>query len=145
MGRTGQLSIDRAGRSATDRVIAIYYALTLVFVLCDFAFDFNVRLSFLQPWPQWRVLYYLIAAACFILIMRFPNWSNVVAAGESLINLSALIVSMGLKVLLVDDAMLDGGRGGLSLAELLNFALSGSVGYLALSVNSRAAHRDLSR
>lgn len=132
-----------ANRSAAERAIAVYYALTLLFVVLDFAFDFNVRLSFLEPWPQWRLPYYLFAAALFVVVWRFPAWSNIVAAGESIINLAALIISMASKVLLVDAVEFNDGRGAITLAELLNFALSGSIGYLAWSVYTRAAHRDL--
>lgn len=134
-----------SSRSPSERLIAFYYGLTLVFVLLDFVFSFNVRLTFLDDSPLWRGAYYLFTAGCFALVWRFPAWSNVVAAGESLLNLSALIISMALRVVIVDDAMLDTGRGAITLNELINFALSGSAGYLALTVHSRAAHRDLTR
>ena len=132
-------------RTATlQSLFAVYYAATLAFVFFDFFFGLNVRLTFLEQWPAGRALYYVFCALCFLLIWRYPAWSGVVAAVESLVNLSALIISMALKVMVVTDEMIDSGRGAITGAELLNFLLSGSMAYLALSVRSAALHRRLS-
>lgn len=136
--------MQRLERDPTQRLFAVYYAGTVGFAALDFLFDFNVRLSFLDPWPVWRVLYYVFCAACFALIWRHPAWSNVIAAGESLVNLSALIISTALSVMIVSDEMIDEGRGAITVRQLLNFLLSGAAAYIALLLRGRAAHRDLS-
>ena len=43
---------------ATIRVVTGYYAATVLFVILDYLFDFNIRLMFLDPWPAWRAAYY---------------------------------------------------------------------------------------
>lgn len=130
-------------RSGPQWLIAGYYGSTVIFVLLDYVFDFNVRLVFLEQWPGWRALYYVFCFACFLLIWRFPAWSNTIAAAESLITVSALILSMGLRVFVVTDAMIEEGQGVVSLHEVLNFVLSGGVAYVALLTRSRAAEQEL--
>ena len=136
--------MDTRRTDSLPSLFAVYYAATLAFAFFDFFFGLNVRLTFLAEWPSGRALYYVFCVLCFLLIWRFPAWSGVVAAVESLVNLSALIISMALKVIVVTDEMIDAGRGAITLAELLNFLLSGSVGYLALTVRSAALQRRLS-
>ncbi len=131
-------------RSATQWLFAAYYAGTLGFAVLDYQFSFNVRLSFLDAWPFWRAAYYVFCFACFLFIWRRPEWSNVTAAAESLVNVSALILSMALKVTVLTDEMVEQGRGAVTVGEMLNFLISGSIAYLALVVHGRAAHAELS-
>lgn len=132
-------------RSLVQWLFAAYYAGTVLFVLLDYLFAFNIRLTFLDQWPGWRALYYLFCFGCFVLIWRHPAWSNAIAAVESLITVSALIVSTALRVLIVTDAMIEEGRGLVTLRELLNFLIAGSAAYVALVMRARAARRDLDR
>ena len=130
-------------RSTTQWLFAAYYAGTLGFALLDYQFSFNVRLSFLDAWPSWRAAYYVFCFVCFLFIWRRPEWSNVIAAAESLVNVSALILGMALKVTVLTDEMVEQGRGAVTVDELLNFLISGSIAYLALVVHGRAAHGEL--
>ena len=130
-------------RNVSEWLFAAYYAGTILFVLLDYWLDFNIRLTFLDQWPGWRALYYGFCVVCFLLIWRHPAWSNLIAAGESLVTVSALIISMALKVLIVSDEMIEDGRGAVTLRQLLNFLISGGAAYLALIWRARAARQDL--
>jgi len=85
------------GNTDSNRILVLYYAATAVFVVLDFALDFNIRVALL----------------------------------ESLVTLSALIISLGMRVLLVTDRVLDTGAGFITLPEIYNFLISGGVAYVA--------------
>ncbi len=130
-------------RGLVQWLFAAYYAGTVVFVLLDYLLDFNVRLAFLERWPTFRALYYVVCFGLFVLIWRYPAWTNTIAAAESLITISALIIAMGLRVVIVSDAMIEEGRDAVTLRELLNFLIAAGAAYLALVARSRAARREL--
>lgn len=135
----------RADRSTTQWLFAGYYAATVAFVLFDYLLDLNLRLAFLDGMPGWRALYYVFCAGCFVLIWRYPAWSKSVAAFESLITVSSLIITMGLKVYVPTDLMIEEGRGVVTPSEMFNFLISGSAAYLALMTRSEAARKELRR
>ena len=115
----------------TSKILVLYYAATVIFLMLDFALGFNVRLAFLEPYPEARVAYYGVCFACLGLMLWRPTWTVLIGAFESLITLSALIISMGMRTLLVTDSMLDTGGGLVTMPEIYNFLLSGAVAYLA--------------
>jgi hypothetical protein len=55
------------------KLLRIYYAATLLFVLLDYFLHINVRLAFLDAWPEMRALYYLLCFVCLGLILWRPN------------------------------------------------------------------------
>ncbi len=61
-----------------------------------------------------------------------PRWSSHIGAAESLLTLSLLIISMAMRVMIVTDEMIEEGRGFVTVNELLNFAISGSIVYVSL-------------
>jgi len=115
----------------TSKILILYYAATVIFLMLDFALGFNVRLAFLEPYPEARVAYYGVCFACLGLMLWRPTWTVLISAFESLITLSALIISMGMRALLVTDSMLETGGGLVTMPEIYNFLLSGAVAYLA--------------
>jgi len=60
-----------------------------------------------------------------------PAWSVLISAFESLVTLSALIINMGMRTLLVSDRVLETGAGFITLPEIYNFLISGGVAYIA--------------
>ena len=50
-------------------MLRIYYAATLLFVLLDYFLHINVRLAFLEAWPEMRALYYLLCFVCLGLMI----------------------------------------------------------------------------
>ena len=55
------------------KMLRIYYAATLLFVILDYFMNINVRLAFLEAWPEMRALYYLLCFVCFGLMIWRPN------------------------------------------------------------------------
>jgi hypothetical protein len=61
-----------------------------------------------------------------------PSWSSAIGATESLLTLTALIISMATRVMIVSDEMIEEGRGFVTVNELLNFAIVGTISYVSL-------------
>lgn len=137
--------MDVRERSLTQWIFAFYYGGTLLFALADYALGINVRIAFLDDFPGWRALYYLLCAVCFYLMWRYPAWSQTIATAESLLTVSSLILSMGLRVYVPNEAMLEEGRVPVTPSEIWNFLLSGGAAYLALISRSRGAKSELER
>ena len=115
----------------SSRVLLLYYAATVLFVLLDYAAGLNVRVAFLEPHPEARLAYYGVCLVCLALMLWRPAWTVLIAAFESIVTLSALIIGMGMRTLLVSDRMLETGSGVVTLAEILNFLISGGIAYVA--------------
>lgn len=109
----------------------VYYAATALFVVLDLAGGFNVRLSFLEPYPEARIAYYAICFFCLALMIGRPAWTVLIGAFESLVTLVALILSVGVRALLVTDNMLEGRVDLVTLPEIINFLLAGGIAYIA--------------
>ena len=118
--------------NASTRLITGYYGATVIFVLLDYLLDFNIRLIFLDAWPAWRTLYYGMCLCFFGVMLWRPSWSGAIGAAESLLTLSALIISTATRVMIVSDEMIEQGRGFVTVNELLNFAIAGTISYLSL-------------
>jgi hypoxanthine-guanine phosphoribosyltransferase len=70
---------------------------------------------------------------CFFGVMLWrPSWSSGIAAAESLLTLSALIISTAARVMIVSDEVIEEGRGFVTINELLNFAIAGTISYVSL-------------
>ena len=123
---------------SADRILPWYYAASVVFLLLDFVADINVRLAFLEPWPTARVVYYGICFACLGLMLWRPAWAVVIGSFESLVTLVALILSMAVRVMVPGDAVFAGQAAFVTVPEILNFLISGSVAYLAWVKGLRA-------
>lgn len=109
--------------------MTLYYAATIVFLVFDYLFDINVRIAFLQQWPSVKLAYYMFCFGCLALMIWRPDWAPLVAAAESLTAVTALTLSMGVRVLTVSDDMIETGRGFVTSQEVFNYVIVGSVAY----------------
>lgn len=132
-------------RTASSRVLVLYYAATAVFLVLDFALDINVRLAFLEFAPLARALYYGICFACLGLMVWRPRWTTLISAFESLVTLVALILSMAIRTMLVTDQVLETGGGYITYQEILNFLVTGSIAYLAWVKGLNEIRRQMSQ
>jgi hypothetical protein len=114
------------------KLVIVYYGATVAFALLDYLLGFNIRLMFLEPWPGWRALYYALCLGLFVLMLWRPAWAGCLATGETLLTLSLLILTMAMRVMLVTDEMIDIGSGYVSIREVANLLISGTILYLAL-------------
>lgn len=128
-----------------NRPHTLFYAATVLFLALDYVFDLNLRAAFLQPYPTARGFYYLFLFACLGLVIRFPDKAMYVGTLESAITVGALIVSFWLKLLLPADAMMEIGRGLITIQEVFNFLISGLYGYFAYLSGIRALSNRKSR
>jgi hypothetical protein len=60
-----------------------------------------------------------------------PSWTVFIGTFESLVTLIALIFSMALRVLVLTDAIFDENASFVTMQEVINFIIAGSVAYLA--------------
>lgn len=123
--------VKTASPPDTSRMLVLYYAATVVFLVLDLVWGINVRIAFLEPLPMARIGYYGVCFACLSLMLWRPDWTVLISAFESLVTLSALIIAMGMRVLLLTDQVLETGTGYITMAEIINFLISGSVAYIA--------------
>lgn len=117
--------------AGSSKILVLYYMATVIFLLLDFAVGFNIRVAFLEPYPEARVAYYGVCFVCLGLMLWRPAWAVLITAFESLVTLSALIISMGMRTILVTDRMLETGGGLVTMPEIYNFLISGAIAYLA--------------
>ncbi|MGI9232913.1 MAG: hypothetical protein ACR2RD_04720 [Woeseiaceae bacterium] len=115
----------------SSKVLVLYYAATVLFVLLDYAAGLNVRVAFLEPFPDARAAYYGVCFVCLGLMLWRPAWAVLIAAFESIVTLSALIISMGMRTILVTDRVLETGAGLVTMPEIFNFLISGGAAYVA--------------
>ena len=113
-------------------MIRIYYLATVIFLLLDVIFQLNVRIAFFENNPVLRASYYAIIFTCMALILWRPSWTVRISAVESTFVLMALIISMGMRTILVSDAMLEGGDF-VTMPEIINFMISGGIAYVAFT------------
>ncbi len=115
-----------APQAGLNRALAGYYMATLGFVVLDFGLGINVRLSFLDQYDGWRILYYLVCLACLFIVLVKPALTVAVTAVESLVTMVALILSTATRV------MIPGAEGGVpGVEELINFLVSGFAAHLS--------------
>ena len=116
---------------SAKRLLPWYYAASAMFLLLDFGAGINVRVAFLEPWPAARAAYYGACFACLALMLWRPAWATLIGCCESLVTLAALILSMGVRVMLPTSAIFAEHASIVTLQEIANFLISGSVAYLA--------------
>ena len=132
-----------SGNTLSANVFRIYYAATAVFLVLDYVFGINIRLASLEALPGWRAFYYFLCFGCLGLLLWRPAWSLWVTTTESLITLSMLIISMGVRVFTVSDTMLSSGSGLITTEEIINFVIAGGAAWIAYTRGSLEIQREL--
>lgn len=125
------METSHASAFSSARLLRIYYVGTLVFVILDYFAGINVRLAFLEAWPEMRALYYLLCFVCLGLMSWRPAWSLWIGTVESMLALSLLIVTMGARVMTLSEQMLTTGRGLVTVSEIMNFMIVGGAAWVA--------------
>ena len=114
-----------------DKILAWYYGATVLFLILDYVFDFNVRLAFLDALPAAKLAYYGICFVCFGLMLWRPGWTILIGTFESLVTLVALIFAMAVRVMVPNDAIVGENAAFVTIQEVINFVVAGSAAYLA--------------
>ena len=121
-------------------MIRFYYLATVVFLLLDIFVDLNVRVAFLEGLPVLRATYYAVIFTCMALILWRPSWAVLIGAVESLTVLVALILHMGIRTTAGSVAALESGGGFVTMPEIVNFIIAGSIAYYSWHQGMRAFH-----
>ena len=114
-----------------NRPITLYCAATIFFLILDYAFGVNIRAAFLEQFPLVRMAYYSICFACLALMLWRPGWAAIIGGIESLLAVAALTLSMGGRVMIVTDEMIETGRGIVTTEEILNYLIVAGIAYLS--------------
>ena len=69
-----------------------YFYITPLFILLDYFWGFNIRISALDSEPTYKYLYYGLCILCGLLMYIFPNYSAITGLLESSINIMLLIL-----------------------------------------------------
>lgn len=117
--------------SAVRKTLTGYYAATAAFLVLDLGFGINLRISFLDGYDGWRLLYYGVCFAVFVLIIVKPGWTLALSAVESLATMVALILSFWMQILIVDETALTQGAPLVTIPQVINFVISGFAAWLA--------------
>ena len=115
------------------RALTLYYAATILFLLLDYGLGINVRLAFLDALPGLRAAWYGFCFACLFAMSWRPSWSPAIGAVESLGTLIALILGMGVRVMVPNDAIFEKNVDFVTVEEIVNFLIAGFAAYYALS------------
>ena len=124
-----------------SNILRVYYAATALFVSLDYGFDINVRAAFLESNPGLRLGFYVVLFACLALTIWRPSWTTLVGTVESLVTLSALIINMAVRSMVVTDQMLETGTGFVTMPEIVNFLIAGSAAYYSYTAGVRTLVR----
>ena len=130
-------AVNNRQEGLSAKLLVAYYASTALFMLLDYALDINVRLAALDPYPGWRLAYYLFCFLCLGLVIWRPTWSAFIGATESMLTLSLLIITAALRVMIVNDDMIETGRGFVTYHEIINFTIAFSVVYVSYTRNMK--------
>ncbi|MBU2677331.1 MAG: hypothetical protein KJP16_09615 [Gammaproteobacteria bacterium] len=128
---TLESAVNTPTHTDSGKILVLYYAATVIFVVLDVAFHFSIRVAFLADLPMARAAYYGVCFTCLALMLWRPAWTVLISAFESLVTLSALIIGMGMRTLLLTDRQLETGTGFVTMPEIYNFMLAGGIAYLA--------------
>jgi len=136
----------KSGKSAIQNSIGllrIYYAATLLFVILDYFLNVNIRLAFLEAWPGLRALYYLLCFACLALIVWRPGWSLWIGTIESLLSLSLLIITMGVRVMTISEQLEEDAAALVTMGEITNFIIVGGAAWVSYVRGVNAIRKEI--
>ena len=77
-----------------NSIVRWYFYLTPLFILLDYIWGVNVRVSALDSWPVYKNLYYGFCILCGVCMYIVPVYSAVVTLFESIINFGMIVFSI---------------------------------------------------
>ncbi len=113
------------------QLMQAYYLATAAFVLLDIIADVNIRIAFFENSPGLKWTYYAVCMGLAGLMQWRPALTALISVIESLVVVTSLTLSMGMRTMRISEAVLDGGGGFVTIEEILNFVISGSIAYFA--------------
>ena len=111
------------------QLMRAYYLATALFFLLDITFGVNIRISFFENSPVLKWTYYAMCMGLAGLMSWRPALTVLISVAESLVVVSALTLSMGMRTMRISEAVLEGGF--VTIEEVFNFVISGGIAYFA--------------
>lgn len=116
----------------THSIARWYYYLTPLFILLDYVWGVNGRVTVLDSTPLYKNLYYGFCILCGVGMYIVPQCSAVVALFESTINFAMTVFSLFLpyvQYLYTDDVLSADWEvaGAVNIERIVNLVLAGSV------------------
>lgn len=113
-------------------IARLYYYVTPLFILLDYIWGVNVRVTVLDSTPLYKNLYYGFCILCGVGMYIVPQCSAVVALFESTIIVTMTVLGLFLpyvQYLYMDDVLSADWEvaGALSIERIVNLVLAGSV------------------
>jgi hypothetical protein len=111
-------------------ILSIFYYLTPFFILIDYFFDFNIRITGLNQFGIYKNIYYLFCLSCAVIIYKYEGYSLVVGFVESLINLLILFIGFLLPYFRYASLIADGNIEEVYFYDtkiIINFMISGFI------------------
>jgi hypothetical protein len=109
----------------SERVLALYYVATFGFVLLDYGLGINVRVAFFEARPDLRAAYYGFCLVCLVALFLRPSWTILIGTFETMVTMVALILSIALRVMVPNDAIIEQSAGIVTPQEIVNFLIGG--------------------
>ena len=132
-------------------ILNIFYYITPLFILIDYVFDFNIRISGLDQFGFYKKFYYLFCLICAFILYKIEGYSLIIGFVESIINLLILFIGFLLPYFTFLSFIVDGADGNVQeiyfydSKMIINFMISGFIVILSFqnSLNMIARRYDL--
>jgi len=119
------------------RIIQGYYWSIFLFMILDYGFGINIRITGFIYHPILKFIYYMFCIACLYLVYKFPDRSAKIGLIESTTNIIILIFSIYLPMFsaadLVESGQLD--RLGITTEKVINMVFAGTINGMAYYYN----------
>ena len=119
------------------KIIQGYYWSIFLFIILDYGFGINIRITGFLYHPALKFLYYLFCISCLFIIYKFPAKSARVGLIESTTNIIILIFSMYLPLFTTADLIESGQFNNLVITaeRVINLIFAGTINLIAFYYN----------
>lgn len=133
-------------KMTADTIIRYLYFLTPVYMILDYFFNFNIRISFLSNFPAYKLAYYLLCLFFSLIIYKFPLSKYYIAFTENMFNLAINIVGFLYPYLVYTDVLVEQSNDNVKfydLQSIINFIVSGTVFIISINFLQMKITKDL--
>lgn len=118
-------------------LVWLYLASPLFFLL-DIGTGIDIRVSFLDAHPGWKILYYLFCFGIGLVMYRYPALEAILGLVEGGVNVLALTLSILLPYYQMIEVAYSGGDTGRIYDQytFINYAISGVIIFISLQLRS---------
>ena len=121
------------------KIIQGYYWSIFLFIILDYGFGINIRITGFIDHPLLKFLYYIFCIVCLILIYKLPGKAAKIGLVESSTNIIILIFGTYLPIYtsfdLIEAGKVDGI--GITTERVINMIFAGTINALAYYYNRK--------